>query len=353
MDGGGGGSDDPTGQRQAARQHHHRRADDGEQLAIVGDLMRSISAVRYYPRHQTLEEVARDYNANWTTAVEMLTDDIYLGGENWNNLFVLRRNPNAPSEEVRCRLDTVGEFHLGEMCNKFMSGSLVMPSTGGGSGGGGRSSDRGGGGVTSSSSASSPPDGRAKSAGGSTVGKVSASHHHLSSSRTRRPAVTIGSQTLFATVDGTIGSILGLDVRTFAFLSTLEAALSRSVRSVGDLSHAEFRTFEAERRVHPSHGFVDGDMVESFLDLDRTLMEVVVREMNRDGGWDVDDHGVEGGVGGGGVSNGGGGVSSSGGRGGGGDDDNDDDMASATGDGVRMLTVEDVVAMVEEMSMLH
>jgi DNA damage-binding protein 1 len=46
-----------------------------EQLAIVGDLMRSISLVQYYPQHGTLEEVARDFNANWTTAVEMLTDD--------------------------------------------------------------------------------------------------------------------------------------------------------------------------------------------------------------------------------------------------------------------------------------
>jgi CPSF A subunit region len=46
-----------------------------EMLAIVGDLMRSISLVQYYPQHGTLEEVARDFNANWTTAVEMLTDD--------------------------------------------------------------------------------------------------------------------------------------------------------------------------------------------------------------------------------------------------------------------------------------
>ena len=100
-----------------------------EQLALVGDLMRSISLVQHYPQYNTLEEVARDFNANWTTAVCMLTDDVYLGGENWNNLYVLRRNTKAASEEVRCRLDTVGEFHLGEMVNKFMSGSLVMPTS--------------------------------------------------------------------------------------------------------------------------------------------------------------------------------------------------------------------------------
>merc|ERR1711935_881508 len=120
-----------SGQQEALAPTDGKESAKPEMLALVGDLMRSISLVQYYGEHETLEEVARDFNANWTTAVAMLTDDIYLGGENWNNLFVLKRNAKAQNEEVRCRLDTVGEFHLGEMCNKFMSGSLVMPSNSG------------------------------------------------------------------------------------------------------------------------------------------------------------------------------------------------------------------------------
>lgn len=68
-----------------------------EQLAIIGDMVRSISVVKYYTEFQTLEEVARDYNQNWVTAVEMLTDDIYLGAENFNNIFALQRNPDRKS----------------------------------------------------------------------------------------------------------------------------------------------------------------------------------------------------------------------------------------------------------------
>jgi DNA damage-binding protein 1 len=67
--------------------------------------MRTISlVVQYYPQHETLEEVARDYlNVNWTTAVVMLTDDVYLGGEqNWNNPFALKCNTKAHSEDIRC-----------------------------------------------------------------------------------------------------------------------------------------------------------------------------------------------------------------------------------------------------------
>lgn len=278
-----------------------------EQLAIVGDLMRSISLVQYYPQHKALEEIARDFNANWTTAIEMLTDDIYLGAENWNHLYVLRRNKTANSEEVRCRLDTIGEFHLGEMCNKFMCGSLIMPHGASSSAGRRKVALR----MTSPAAKGS---GRDK--------KVSAA------TRAFRPTVTIGTETLFATVDGTLGSILGLDARTTAFFKTLERAMAKTIVPVGDLSHDEFRAFNCERRVHPSHGFIDGDLVESFLDLDRPSMEAVVKELNRDGGWDIDSFAVRNRLA-------------------------DGDGADEAMENELELAVEDVLAMVEEMTMFH
>jgi DNA damage-binding protein 1 len=235
-------------------------------LAIVGDLMRSISLVQYYPQHQALEEVARDFNANWVCAVEMLNDSVYLGAENWNNLFCLRRNKAAASEEIRCRLDTIGEYHLGEMCNKFMSGSLVMP-------------------VSTNNNKASRHGVRR----GTSPQKKIADSSLKSASRVRRPVVVTGSQTLFGTVDGTLGVILGLDGPTAAFLSTLERAMEKVIKPVGNFSHRQHRACHAERRVHPAHGFVDGDLVEGFLDLDRATMEAVVMEMNRVGGWEMDD----------------------------------------------------------------
>jgi DNA damage-binding protein 1 len=48
-------------------------------------------------------------------------------------------------------------------------------------------------------------------------------------------------------------------------------------------------TIQGERQSHPSHGFVDGDLIKSFLDLDREGMELVVRAMNQDSRWDVED----------------------------------------------------------------
>ena len=274
----------------------------GKQLAIVGDLMRSISLVEYLPKHQVIEELARDYNANFCTSIEMLTDNIYLGSENFANLFVLRHNVEAPSEEARVRLDTIGEYHLGEMINIMKLGSLVMPSGAGGN---------------SSAKADTKSKSNKNSSEGSTI------------------EVTIGSQTLFGTVDGTIGSILGLTGSTFAFLGCLQRAIFAIVRPVGDLSHERHRHYEADGRVRPSRGFIDGDLIESFLDLNRPTMERIVKWMNDDGRWRIRDDGS--GLSGQSQQN----LMDT-------DESEANDSTSQTS-----LSVEDVLTAVEEISMLH
>jgi len=273
----------------------------GKQLAIVGDLMRSISLVEYLPKHQVIEELARDYNANFCTSIEMLTDNIYLGSENFANLFVLRHNADAPSEEARVRLDTIGEYHLGEMINTMKLGSLVMPSNAGNS--------------------SAKSDTKSKSDKSSFEGNTI--------------EVVVGSQTLFGTVDGTIGSILGLGGSTFAFLGCLQRAMFAVVRPVGDLSHERHRHYEADGRVRPSRGFIDRDLNESFLDLNRPTMERIVKWMNDDGRWRIRDDGS-------GISG----------------QSEQNLMDTEEGDAndsptQTNLSVEDVLTAVEEISMLH
>ena len=87
--------------------------------------MKSISLLVYKSIDGTIEEIARDFNQNWMTAIEMINDDIFIGAENSFNLFTVRKNTDATSDEQRNRLETYGEFHLGEFVNAFRRGSLV------------------------------------------------------------------------------------------------------------------------------------------------------------------------------------------------------------------------------------
>jgi DNA damage-binding protein 1 len=107
------------------------------------------------------------------------------------------------------------------------------------------------------------------------------------------------------------------------------------VRPVGDLSHERHRHYEADGRVRPSRGFIDGDLIESFLDLNRPTMERIVKWMNDDGRWRIRDDGS-------GISG----------------QSQQNLMDTEEGDtndypAQNSLSVEDVLTAVEEISMLH
>ncbi|KAL1805820.1 hypothetical protein ACET3Z_028888 [Daucus carota] len=190
---------------------------------VVGDLMKSISLLIYKHEEGAIEERARDYNANWMTAVEILDDDIYLGAENNFNLFTVRKNSEGATDEERSRLEVVGEYHLGEFVNRFRHGSLVMRM----------------------------PD--------SDVGQI--------------------PTCIFGTVNGVIGVVASLPQDQYSFLDKLQSNLRKVIKGVGGLSHEQWRSYSSEKKTADAKNFLDGDLIESFLDLSRSKMEEVSKAM--------------------------------------------------------------------------
>ncbi len=73
----------------------------------------------------------------------------------------------------------------------------------------------------------------------------------------RKVDIVISSQMLYGTVNGTIGSVLGLCGKTYAFLVALQPAMDAIVKLVGDLSHAHYRAWWRDETRHGVCGFVD------------------------------------------------------------------------------------------------
>lgn len=194
-------------------------------LVLVGDLMRSVTVLQYKTMEGTFEEMARDFSAKYMTAVEILDDDTFLGAENSQNLFVCQKDSAATTDEERMQMQEVGRYHLGDMVNVFRHGSLVMQ------------------GITDSISVK-------------TTGSV-----------------------LFGTVQGAIGLVCQLEPDLYQYLLELQRRMSSVLRPLGCLQHDNWRSYRSERRCEPLDGFIDGDLVESFLDLDQALMTEVVKGM--------------------------------------------------------------------------
>ena len=194
---------------------------------VCGDVMKSISLLMYDRAAGKITERARDHNANYMTAVSVLDDDVYLGAENSFNIFTVMKNADAATDEERNRLDVVGEFHLGEFVNRFRKGSLVMRL----------------------------PD----------------------SELSHQPSL------VFGTINGMIGVIVGLSLQQYQFLEQLQHHMRSVTRGVAGLSSLEWRRFSNERRHVDSRGFIDGDLVESFLELPASQQQHVCDLMNSSG----------------------------------------------------------------------
>eukprot|EP00306_Pavlova_sp_CCMP459_P011989 CAMPEP_0185189296 /NCGR_PEP_ID=MMETSP1140-20130426/5945_1 /TAXON_ID=298111 /ORGANISM="Pavlova sp., Strain CCMP459" /LENGTH=776 /DNA_ID=CAMNT_0027755847 /DNA_START=12 /DNA_END=2342 /DNA_ORIENTATION=- len=193
---------------------------------VVGDLMKSVSLHLFKADTCEIEDLARDYNSNWVTALDVVDDDTFIAAETGFNLYTVRKNIDAPTDEERQRLDVVGEFHLGEHVNRFRRGSLTMQ-------------------VTDTDVA---------------------------------PMPTL----LFGTVNGVIGVIAQLPEELFLFLAKLQGALAKHIHGVGGFQHSVWRSFNNERKTGDSSGFIDGDLIEQFLDLNRGKQEEIAAHLGID-----------------------------------------------------------------------
>ncbi|DBA79836.1 TPA: hypothetical protein ACH3X2_007673 [Trebouxia sp. C0005] len=190
---------------------------------VVGDLMKSIYLLMYKPEEGVLEIRAKDFHSNYMTAVDILDDDTYLGAEISYNLFTVRKNSDAAADEDRNRLEVVGEYHLGDMVNRFQHGSLVM---------------------------------------------------QLPDNETAQIPTL-----LFGTILGIIGVIASIPREQYEFLARLQDCMRQAVNGVGGLSHEEWRSFSSERKKGECKNFIDGDLIEQFTDLKRDTMQWVVDRM--------------------------------------------------------------------------
>ncbi|XP_075983007.1 DNA damage-binding protein pic [Anticarsia gemmatalis] len=182
---------------------------------LVGDLMRSMSLLQYKQMEGSFEEIARDYTPNWMTAVEILDDDTFLGAENSFNLFVCQKDSAATSDEERQQMSYMGQFHLGDMVNVMRGGSLV--------------------------------------------------NQHADTS------APVSHPVLLATVTGAICLVVQLNQTLYEFLKRLQEKLTQTIKSVGKIPHSFWRSFNTDIKTEPAEGFIDGDLIESYLDLSREM----------------------------------------------------------------------------------
>jgi DNA damage-binding protein 1 len=80
-------------------------------------------------------------------------------------------------------------------------------------------------------------------------------------------------------ISGYIGLLLQLSPSLYQLLMSLQLILAEYVPSVGKIDHGTWRSFESDGRSDVSRGFVDGDLIELYLDLPKNVQQELIKDL--------------------------------------------------------------------------
>ena len=193
--------------------------------------MKSVSVCKYTPGKggvdPTLKETARHFQTAWGTAVAHVGENTWLESDAEGNLMVLRQNVAGLTADDRRRLEVESEIHLGEMVNRIRSFEVEVDA--------------------------------------------------------KNPAPVV-PKAFAGTVEGSI-YLFGLIAPSHRdLLMRMQASLAPLVQSLGDVPFNAYRAFRNQvREAEEPYRFVDGELIESFLDLLMAQQDEIVEGLGEVG----------------------------------------------------------------------
>jgi len=193
--------------------------------------MKSVSVCTYTPGQvgvdPTLTETARHFQTAWSTAVAHVGEDTWLEADAEGNLTVLRQNVAGVTADDRRRLEVESEIRLGEMVNRIRGFDVEVDA--------------------------------------------------------KNPAPVV-PKAFMGTVEGSI-YLFGLIAPSHRdLLMRLQASLAPLVESLGHIPFNAYRAFKNQvREAEEPYRFVDGELLEAFLDLPAGQQHEIVGELGEVG----------------------------------------------------------------------
>ncbi|UJR27073.1 hypothetical protein I4U23_008375 [Adineta vaga] len=198
-----------------------------DDFILFNDLLGSMTVLRYKTDEHIFEEIAHNVYPQLTTACQFIDDDTFICAESCGNLISYHKNSDATKELERNMLNQFGQFHLGEEINVFR-------------------------------------------------------HGHLVTQQTTESSISFETCTLMGAISGYIGLVLQLSSSLYLLLLSLEKVLARHIPSVGKIDYNVWRSLKIDRYSNSSSGFIDGDLIELYLDLPKIVQVELIKDLHNE-----------------------------------------------------------------------
>lgn len=196
-------------------------------IIAVTDLMKSVSLIEHQKGRgglqDTLGEIARHFETLWGTSIANVGENTYLESDAEGNLVVLQHDINSDFADDRRRLKPVAEMLLGEMVNRIRPIS-VQPT----------------------------------------------------------PNALVIPRAFLATVEGAVYLFALIMPGKQDLLIRMQSKLAEMVQAPGHVPFGKWRGFRSSVRDMGEEGptrFVDGELIERFLDCEESVQEAVGKEV--------------------------------------------------------------------------
>ena len=219
------------------------KSEEDIQYIIISDLYRSIVLYSYDVNSDKLNEICRDYNLTWVYSISQYKNNSLYLSDIDGNIISLEKNIHPKSDQENFKFERRAYFNLSERIN-----SMVMTSV--------------------------------KNQKLFLLSCDNNKYDIIPEENLDENIPEVVKVTYYGTMEGSVGVIISLKKEVFDFLKGLEDAIVKRMNNFGSFDYDKWRSFKDGFNIKKSEGFVDGTIVEDFLNYDDGLKMGIINQIN-------------------------------------------------------------------------
>ena len=215
---------------------------NNDQYIIISDIGRSICIYCFNTKENKFSELYRDNNNTWVLNTLQINDEAFYISDIEGNIISLRKNTLTKDEGDILKLERIAYYNVGEKINSMILTKIKNKDL------------------------------------------LNISPKNIDFENDEKIDIIF-----FVTLEGTLGQIIQINKETFMFLKALQDSLIKKNENIGDFDFNNWKKFRYGIINKNAQGFIEGDLIEKFLNNDDNYKKQILKELNYNWNKQYDD----------------------------------------------------------------
>ena len=239
-----------------------------ENELVICDINRSITLFNFNQEENKLNEICRDYDLSWIYGNSQCGSNIQYVTDIDGNIITLFKTKNPTNDEEKYKFGRKAYFNYGERINKM---------------------------ITTKIKANYLKEICFNNLDNNNNSNVNINNNNSSNNNNNNDNNNNNVDNdeieiiYFGTLEGSIGIIIQLNKEIFDFLNKLENLILTKTISNGNFDYKKWRSYKDGFRIKEKKGFIEGNIIEDFLNYDDEYRREIIKELNYPWKKDIND----------------------------------------------------------------